>query len=291
MFSRRHPYLFFLMTMTAVICSASVIISLISGVSKSSSASLSGQKIGVIQINGIILESENIINQLKSYRKRKDIKAVVIRIDSPGGGVAPSQEINQAVKRLSEKKKVIASFGSVAASGGYYIAAAADYIVTNPGTITGSIGVIMEYTNLSDVMKKIGVSPVVIKSGKFKDTGSPLRKLRKDEEEYLQNFVDGIHDQFVTDVALGRHLDKKEVLKYADGRIISGKDAVELGFADMLGNYEKALDYAAAQAGIKGDYEIVYPPEEKFSFLKELVQESSTKFKNTVFKSGSLNLY
>ncbi|MGE4519040.1 MAG: S49 family peptidase, partial [Desulfobacteraceae bacterium] len=143
MFSRRHPYLFFLLTFTLIICSSSVIISLISGASRLASQKPGRHNIGVIEISGIIFESESVIESLKNFRERKDIEAVVLRINSPGGGVAPSQEIYEAVKRLSEKKKVVASLGSVAASGGYYIASAADKIITNPGTITGSIGVIM----------------------------------------------------------------------------------------------------------------------------------------------------
>ena len=286
MFSRRHPYLFFLVIMTSVICSSSVIIAFISGFSSTSENRSKGEKIGVIEISGVILESTDIIDQLKNFRERKDIKAVVLRINSPGGGVAPSQEIYKAVKRLSSIKKTIASFGSVAASGGYYVASAADYIMTNPGTITGSIGVIMEYTNLQDIMDKIGIKPVVIKSGKFKDTGSPTRALRDDEKEFLQTFVNGIHDQFVKDVAEGRHKPEEQIRKYADGRIISGNDAVSLGFADKIGNFEDALDFAAELSGIeKGKYQTVYPPKEKLSFIKEIIQESASKITQVTFKN------
>jgi len=245
--------------------------------------------IGVIEISGIIFESESVIENLKNFRERKDIDAVVLRINSPGGGVAPSQEIYESVKRLSEKKKVVASLGSVAASGGYYIASAADKIVTNPGTITGSIGVIMEYTNIEEVMDKIGISPVVIKSGKFKDTGSPTRPITDDEKKFLQNFVDKIHAQFVEDVASGRKMDKEKVMEYADGRIISGTDAVLYGLADITGNFETALDYTALEAGIKNnDYNLVYPPKEKFSFLREVLNESVSKLSEVVFKNTNL---
>jgi protease-4 len=289
MFSRRHPYLFFLLTFTLIICSSSVIISLISGASRLASPKTGKHNIGVIEISGIILESESVLENLKKFRERKDIKAVVLRINSPGGGVAPSQEIYQAVKRFSKKKKIIASLGSVAASGGYYIASAADKIITNPGTITGSIGVIMEYTNLEEVMDKIGISPVVIKSGKFKDTGSPTRSLRQEEKEFLQDFVDKIHNQFVTDVALGRKIDKEKLVKYADGRIISGADAVSYGLADMTGNFEDALDFTARQAGIKNNnYTLVYPPKEKLSFIKEILNESVSKISEVVFKNTNL---
>lgn len=288
MFSRRHPYLFFILVFAGIICSSSAIVSFFNGVSDISKRNSGGEGIGVIEINGVILESTEAIEQLRNFRKRKDIKAVVIRINSPGGGVAPSQEIYEAVKRLSRQKKTIASFGSVAASGGYYIASAADYIITNPGTITGSIGVIMEYTNIEEIMGKIGIKPVVIKSGKFKDTGSPVRELRRDEKEFLQNFVDGIHDQFVMDVARGRKKSEEHIRKYADGRIISGKDAVSLGFADKLGNFEDALDFAAKISGIKGGkYKLVYPPKEKLFFLKELIQESASKISQVTFKNRS----
>ncbi|MDY0132825.1 MAG: signal peptide peptidase SppA [Desulforegulaceae bacterium] len=288
MFSRRHPYLFFLLTFTLIICSASIIISLISGASKLTSKKTGKHNIGVIEISGIIFESESVLKNLKNFRERKDIEAVLLRINSPGGGVAPSQEIYESVKRLSEKKKVIASLGSVAASGGYYIASAADKIITNPGTITGSIGVIMEYTNIQEVLDKIGISPVVIKSGKFKDTGSPTRSLREEEKEFLQNFIDKIHLKFVEDVALGRNMDKEKLMKYADGRIISGADAVLYGLADMTGNFESALDYTAKEAGIKNnDYNLVYPPKAKFSFLKEILNESISRFTEVVFENTS----
>jgi protease-4 len=289
MFSRRHPYLFFILVFTLILCSSSVIISLVSGVSKISEKKTGKHNIGVIDINGIIFESESVIENLKNFRERKDIEAVVLRINSPGGGVAPSQEIYESVKRLKEKKKVVASLGSVAASGGYYIASAADKIVTNPGTITGSIGVIMEYTNIEEVMDKIGISPVVIKSGKFKDTGSPTRPITDDEKNFLQDFVDKIHSQFVEDVASGRKMDKEKVMEYADGRIISGSDAVLYGLADMTGNFETALDYTALEAGIKkNDYNLVYPPKEKFSFLREVLSESVSKLSEVVFKNTNL---
>jgi len=289
MFSRRHPYLFFLLTFTLIICFSSVIISLVSGGSRLASQKTGKHNIGVIKISGIILESESVIENLKKFRERKDIEAVVLRINSPGGGVAPSQEIYESVKRLSEKKKVVASLGSVAASGGYYIASAADKIITNPGTITGSIGVIMEYTNIEEIMDKIGISPVVIKSGKFKDTGSPTRSLREDEKEFLQNFVDKIHNKFVEDVASGRNMEKSKIIEYADGRILSGSDAVLYGFADMTGNFETALDYTAKIAGIKhNDYNLVYPPKEKLSFFKEILTESASKFSEVVFKNTKL---
>lgn len=289
MFSRRHPYLFFILVFTLIMCSSSVIISLVSGVSKMTEKKSGKHNIGVIEINGIIFESESVIENLKNFRERKDIEAVVLRINSPGGGVAPSQEIYESVKRLKEKKKVVASLGSVAASGGYYIACAADKIVTNPGTITGSIGVIMEYTNIEEVMDKIGISPVVIKSGKFKDTGSPTRPITDDEKKFLQDFVDKIHSQFVEDVASGRKMDKETVMEYADGRIISGADAVSYGLADMTGNFETALDYTALEAGIKNnDYSLVYPPKEKFSFLKEVLNESVSKLSEVVFKNTNL---
>ncbi len=288
MFSRRHPFLFFIVTMTIIICSSSIIISFISGISGKVAKKEKGKKIGVVEINGVILDSVSIIRNLKNFRKRKDIYAVVVRINSPGGGVAPSQEISEAVRRCAAEKPVVASLGSVAASGGYYIASAADYIIANPGTITGSIGVIMEYTNIEDIMKKIGIKPVVIKSGKFKDAGSPTRPLTKEERKYLQNFVDEIHEQFVADVAKGRNLKEENIRKIADGRIISGKDAVSKGLVDKLGNYEDALDYTAEKAGIKNkNYRVVFPPKKKFSFLRTLFEESASRLTEIVFRNRS----
>src|SRR3989338_1477800 len=218
-----------------------------------------GDKVAVVEVEGIITEPESINKQIKEFGERDDIKAIVVRINSPGGGVGPSQEIYREIKRVSAKKKVIASMGAVAASGGYYIAAAANKIVANPGTITGSIGVIMEFANAEELLNKIGFKGYVIKSGEYKDIGSPLRSMKEDEKRLLQNVIDDVHRQFVDVVAENRKLKVDVVKKIADGRIFSGQQAKEIGLVDEIGNFQDAIDIAASMSNIKGKPVVLYP--------------------------------
>jgi protease-4 len=227
-----------------------------------------GEKVGVVEIQGIIADAKPIISQLKKFRKNEDIKAIVLRVDSPGGGVGPSQEIYSEVKKTTREKKVVASMGAIAASGGYYVAAAADHLMANPGTITGSIGVVMEFANVEELFRKIGVSAYVIKSGEYKDVGSPLRKMTPEERKLLQGFIDDVHQQFVTAVAEGRKMPEEQIWAIADGRILSGAQAQKLGLLDSLGNIEDAIALAAELGGIKGEPSVVYGEKRKFSVLE-----------------------
>lgn len=230
-----------------------------------------GDGVGVVEVKGIITSSKDVIEQIRQFRDNPSIKAVVVRVDSPGGAVGPAQEIYREITKTKKTKKVVASMGTVAASGGYYIASAADSIFANPGTLTGSIGVIMSYTNLQELFEKIGLSPVVIKSGKYKDIGSPTRPLKEDEKRILQQFADDIHQQFIDDVAKGRGMKVGDVRALADGRIYTGRKALELGLVDSIGNLYDALEYAGQLGGIKGRVVPVYPPEEKnFSLIRFL---------------------
>jgi protease-4 len=277
MFSRRHPLLFSFLVFTALTSATLILLSLIiaMGMRGSDLSGLdmgSGEKVGVIEITGVIANARDTLEQLKRFREDEDIKAIVIRVDSPGGVVGPSQEIYREVVRTRSIKKVIASMGAVAASGGYYVIAGADAIVANPGTITGSIGVIMEYTNFQELFQKIGLSPVVIKSGKFKDAGSPVREMTPEEERILKDFVDRLHQQFVTAIAEGRQMDVATVQKLADGRIYTGADAKEIGLVDRIGNLEDAIDWAGEMAGIEGDIIPVYPPPKKLSVVRLLTE-------------------
>lgn len=219
----------------------------------------SGEKVGLIRVEGVIADSRAVIHLLRRYQEDDDIKVILLRVDSPGGAVAPSQEIYDTLKEIQSegKKKVVTSMGTVAASGGYYIASATDLIVANPGTLTGSIGVIMELNNLEGLMEKIGVESVTIKSGKNKDVGSPFRKMRKEERAILQNVLDDVHSQFIEAVSEGRSLDIGTVRKLADGRIFSGRQAKELGLVDRLGSLEAAIKWAAELGGISGKPEVV----------------------------------
>jgi protease-4 len=235
-----------------------------------------GERVAVIPLSGLISDSEPVIEQIKKFGKDDSVKAIVLRIDSPGGGVGPSQEIYEEVKKVRAKKPVLASMGALAASGGYYIACAAQRVYANPGTMTGSIGVIMPFMNVKDLVEKIGVKGMTVKSGTFKDIGSPLRDMTPLERELLQGVVDNVHLQFVNAVADGRNLDRQDVLQIADGRIFTGEQAKELGLVDVLGNLEDAIVDAGKLGKISGEPKVVTPPKKKISFLELLREETRT---------------
>lgn len=226
-------------------------------------------KVALIRIEGPIIDSKEPIDTLKEYVKDLSVKAIVLRIDSPGGAVAPSQEIYEEVRKAVGKKTVVVSMGSVAASGGYYIAAPATKILANPGTLTGSIGVIMEIPNMEGLMSKIGVKSEVIKSGRHKDIASVFRGIKPEEREILQKVLDNVHDQFINAVAEGRKMLREDVQKIADGRIFTGEQALKVGLIDEIGNLEDAVKTAAKLAGIKGEPSVV-SKEEKFSLISLL---------------------
>jgi protease-4 len=212
-----------------------------------------GDKVGVVEIKGVISESEDVVEALKTFEDSPGVRAVVVRIESPGGGVAPSQEIYDAIRQLREEKPVVASMGGVAASGGYYIASACEIIVANPGTLTGSIGVIMELGNVEGLLQKLGVQPEIIKAGAYKDMGSMVRPMTEAERGLFQEMIDSVHTQFITAVASGRGMNKDQVRAVADGRIFSGEQAKVAGLVDHLGGFEDAVELAAEKAGIEGE--------------------------------------
>lgn len=218
-----------------------------------------GNKIAVVEVRGVITESSGIIEEIHQYQEDDGVKAIILRVDSPGGGVGPSQEIYREISKVKMKKKVITSMGSVAASGGYYIACASDRIVANPGTITGSIGVIMEFTNIEELFKKIGIKGVVLKSGEHKDIGSPFREMTPDEKKIVQDVIDNVHQQFIEAVAKGRKMDREKVVQIADGRILTGEQAKQLGLVDEMGNLQDAIDLAAKMVGMVGKPNVIYP--------------------------------
>ena len=229
-----------------------------------------GQKVAVIDITGIISRSDATIKLIHTYRDDPGIKAIVVRINSPGGSVAPVQEIYSELKKL--EKPVVASMGGSAASGGYYIACAADTIVANPGTLTGSIGVIMQITQLKGLYDKVGLGHKVVKSGDFKDTGSPFRELTEEEQAVLQATVDDVYNQFVDTIfeARGDLLTRDEIVQLADGRIYSGKQALDSKLLDRLGNLPDSIEIAGELAGIEGKPKVVRK-EKKTSLLEQLV--------------------
>ena len=241
-----------------------------------------GEKVAVLEIKGVIADSQPTIEQLATFRKDSSVKAVVVRIESPGGGVSPSQELYQEVGRTRREKPVVVSMGSIAASGGYYIASAAQKIYANPGTITGSIGVILQFTNFEELLNKIGFRMEIVKSGKFKDVGNPSREMTPEERAYLQTMIDNVHQQFVRDVARGRRMQEEEVREVADGRIFTGEQAKELGLVDELGNLRDAINAAAKLAGIEGEPKIVYPEKEKRSVVDYLFNRVTEKLADNI---------
>ncbi|MBM4305569.1 MAG: signal peptide peptidase SppA [Deltaproteobacteria bacterium] len=246
-----------------------------------------GEKIAVIEIRGLITQSSGVIEDLHQYAEDEGVKAIILRIDSPGGGVGPSQEIYREIMKIkaNNKKKMITSMGSVAASGGYYIASACDLIVANPGTITGSIGVLMEFTNIEELFKKIGIKGVVLKSGEHKDIGSPFREMTPEEKKLVQSVIDNVHQQFIQAVADGRKMDRLKVAQVADGRILTGEQAKQLGLVDQLGNLQDAIDTAAKMVGIEGKPVVLYP-KKKFSLLELLIEGITESVLKTLTEKG-----
>lgn len=240
----------------------------------------------VVKLEGIITDPTDVTEQLRELEDNDNVKAVVLRIDSPGGSVGPSQEIYSAVKRLRKVKPVVASMGAMAASGGFYAAIAANKIVANPGTITGSIGVIVEFLNAEELLAKIGLKGRVIKSGKFKDTGSPLREMTPEEEKLLQDVINDVNSQFVAAVAEGRGLKVEEVERIADGRVFSGAQAKTLKLIDELGDLTDAINLSAKLADITGKPNVVYPEKKGLGLIGTLL-DSDAAGKMTQLLSGA----
>lgn len=233
-----------------------------------------GEKIGVVEINGVIAESKDAMEDIVKFKEDEGIKGVIIRINSPGGSVGPSQEIYSEVKKLRGKKKVYISMGSVCASGGYYIAIAGEKIYAVPATITGSIGVIMEHMIIEDLFKKIGLQSNTIKSGAFKDAGSPFRKMKDEEKAYFQGILDSIHEQFIKTVADERKIPIDTAKKLADGRVFTGTQAKDLKLIDQIGTFYDTVDDLKKALDIKGKPVLVYG-KKPFSLLKWLISSMS----------------
>ncbi len=241
---------------------------------ESVSLSSRGDKIAVVELFGMITESSRIVEQFQQYDENVSVKAILFHINSGGGLVAASQEIYEAVRRTRDGgKPVVVSMESVAASGGYYVACGADTIMANPGTTTGSIGVIAEFVNLTDLMDKMGIQYEVIKSGRFKDTGSPFRDPTPADRNHLQNWVDDAYQQFVDVIVRERNLSRGKVLELADGRIFTGRQAYEEGLIDLLGDYEEAVRLTAQLGGIEGKPKIVKLRRSRFALIDLFFQK------------------
>lgn len=241
--------------------------------------------VGLVEVRGMIADSRETIRQLRYFLNKSSVKAVVLRIDSPGGVVGPSQEIYEEVRKLAARKKVVVSMGSLAASGGYYIASPATLIYANPGTITASIGVFIKFSNLEGLFSKLGVSSTTVKTGSFKDAGAPDRPLSAEDKAMFQALIDSTHQQFVKAVAEGRKLPVDEVRKLADGRVLSGEQAKAVKLVDRLGNLPDAIEEAGRLAGINGEPEVILPPKKKTGLLDILAEGAEEKVNGVLNKA------
>lgn len=275
---RRHPVFGPILIFTILIGGLSAITS-----------SYSRPAIGVVEVEGVILDSKPTIDKIRYLEKHPQVKGLVVRINSPGGAVSPSQEIFRELKRVSEKMKVYTSISSVAASGGYYIAIGTHRIYANPGSITGSIGVIMQNFNVEKLMDKIGISAMTVKSGKNKDIGSSFREMKPQEKKLLQAVIEDTHDQFVQAIAKQRKMKETTVRKIADGRIFTGRQAVKEGLIDGLGGFYDAAGALASKMKIKDQYELVYPPTDVDTFFGNLdLMKSILHVKNKISQNSYL---
>jgi protease-4 len=227
-------------------------------------------KVGVVEIKGVLTDAKTILKQLDRFQDEANIKAIVVRIDSPGGAVGPAQEILREIEKIKLKKKIVASLGTVAASGGYYIACGADLIMCNKGTATGSIGVVMQFTNVETLTKKVGLDFFTLKSGRYKDVGSPFRPMTPEEKEYMQHLLDNIYQQFLSDVSRNRKIPLEKMKTLAEGKVYTGEEAKQVGLVDEFGNVQDAIEKAGRLGGIKGKVEAVYPQKEGFSLWRLL---------------------
>jgi protease IV len=279
---RKHPIIF---GMLLLIVLAVVFYIFFYGIGASAGKTKSfslNDKIGVVSVNGVIADSREITEQLEDFGKDDSIVAVVLRIDSPGGGVAASQEIYDAVVELKKQKKVVASMGSIAASGGLLIACSADKIVANPGTITGSISAIMQFANVEELLKKVGLKASTVKSGKYKDIGSPLREMTPEERKIIQDLVDDIYNQFVDVIVRDRKISREKVINIADGRVFSGRQAKEYGLVDSLGDMGTAAKLASRLAGKDGKYDLIYPRKKHASMFDYVFESAANQFSRSL---------
>jgi len=287
---KRHPVLFGLLLLLVIGAGFFLLVYSMSSLTGERASFIARERIGVVPLKGMITDAKPVVDVLERFSKDDSIKAIVLRIDTPGGGVGPSQEIFEKVRSVRKKKTVVASMGSMATSGGYYVACAAEKIVANPGSLTGSIGVIMHFTNMEDLFKKVGLRASVIKSGRFKDAGSPFRDMTKEERELLQALIDDVHEQFVEAVSESRGLEKGRVIEVADGRVFTGRQALQIKLVDELGDLDRAAEVAAKLAQLEGKPELFFPREEKRTLWRFLMEEMVSVLKremaDTVAETG-----
>lgn len=271
-FSQRHPLLFgMMMIILAVALFAGVAAFFRSMGWTPSAMALSGDKIGIVRIEGMILDSARVVSFIKSLEENDSVKGVLLRVDSPGGAIAPSQEIYAAVQKLNAAKPVVASYGTVAASGGYYASCPARLIFANPGSLTASIGVLAEFVTVGQALEKFGIKPEVLATGKYKGAGTPLHDLTDAQREQLLDLMQDLHDQFVDHVAEARGMERARVAAVADGRAVTGRQAVSLGLIDRIGTQSDAVDELKRLAGIEGKAVLIEGPAEERTLLQQIV--------------------
>ncbi|MCT4535606.1 signal peptide peptidase SppA [Halodesulfovibrio sp.] len=290
-FSQKHPLLFGIMLIIAAVALFAGATAALRVTKGNDMPYFTQEKFGVINVNGFIADSRKVSDWAYTLRNDDSIKGVIVRINSPGGGVAASQEMYYAIKRLAKVKPVVVSMGTVAASGGYYIAVAGHKIIANPATLTGSIGVKMELPNFKGLMQKIGVSYLSLTSGKLKAAGSPFQTMTKEERDYLQAIIMDMYNQFIDVIVEGRQMEREKILPYADGRAMTGQQAFKLGFVDMLGDRETAYMELAKLCDLDQPLPLEEGPKKEQSLLKELLSSVLDLAPvNTVREQNSIQL-
>jgi protease-4 len=236
-----------------------------------------GNKIGVVDLEGVIISPKTVVDQLKKFGDDDSIKAIILHVNSPGGGVAASEEIYREVKRLRDDKKkhIVASIESVGASGAYYVSAATNKIYADKGSIVGSIGVIAQWVNYGDLLRWAKLKDVTLKAGEFKDTGNPTRDLTPAEKEYLQSLIDNMHTQFIQAVADGRKAKADDIRAIANGKVWTGEQALSLKLIDQLADFQAAVDDTAKAVGIRGEPVLVHPEKDRKTVLDLLFGDVS----------------
>lgn len=271
-FSQRHPLIFGFMMIFAAVAIFMMAMAIFNYFFLGDKTRFrSGDVIGVVNVNGLITDSREIVDWINELEKKDSVKAVIVRINSPGGVVGPSQEVYSALKNMAGTRTLVASMGAMATSGGYYVASPAHKIVANPGTLTANIGVRAGLTNMQELLRKIGIEDQALYTGKYKDAGTVTRPMTEDERAYLQNLIEDMHDQFVQDVAVARNMDPEEVSLLADGRAMTGRQALEAGLVDVLGGMNEAVELARELAGLDKKVVLVEGPVQKVSLLRRIM--------------------
>jgi len=271
-FSQRHPFLFGVMMIILAMALVTGVMAFFRAMGWTGGTfALSGDKVGIVHVDGMILDASRVVSFIRTLEEDDSVKGVLLRVNSPGGAIAPSQEIYAAVKKLNKVKPVIASYGSTAASGGYYCSCPARLIYANPGSITASIGVMAEFVTVADAMEKFGIRPEVLTTGKYKAAGTPLRNLTDAQREQLLDLMHDLHDQFVDHVAEARGMQRARVAAIADGRAVTGRQAVSLGLVDRIGTQSDAIAELKKECGIKGRAALVEGPVIKRTLVQEIL--------------------